>query len=226
MRGDNLLRRTLFVSLLVHVAGISLFAVILPQSHVVRKPIEVSLLPPSIAPDEIKLAKIEIIPEVPQARVDYEKLAMSREKETVKFSTDRFTGFSEFIPVVQISPKYNFPEYRVQFPAVAELKTDEQLAVRRVTALEIEGLAGDRRLIYRETIEYPAWAQRQGMQGNIKIKFWVNSEGRITSTRINSSSGFPELDIYAEENFRKWLFESAGTDMQVWGIITLRFRLR
>ncbi|HNS32677.1 MAG TPA: energy transducer TonB [bacterium] len=226
MKKERILLKTLIASSFIHIAGISLFGIVLPQSYTERKPIEVSLLPSYTAPEDIKLAKIEIIPDIPQVGTSYEKLAMSMEKTTVKFSTEKFTGSSEYLPIASISPRFEFPERSVSFPAVAEPVYEEQLTAGRMETLEIEGLAGNRQLVYRKPIDYPVWAQRQGMEGNIKIRFNVNYEGKITSTAINYSSGYPELDIYAEENFRKWLFESAKTDKEIWGVITFRFRLK
>jgi TonB family protein len=224
MKRDSLLLKTFFLSFLIHLIGISLFGIVLPFRGPSMKPVEVSLLPPSMSPEDIQLAKIEIIPKMPEIRTTYENLAALKERRTVKFSVETFTGFSEYMPFTQITPRFEFPESRVRFPSVAEFEEEKQPAGMK--ASDIEGLAGDRNVIYREIISYPAWARMEGMEGNIKIKFWVDPEGRITSTRINVSSGFPELDIHAEENFRKWLFEPVKTDKEVWGIITLRFRLR
>lgn len=225
MRGENsLLLKTFFLSLLIHIIGISLFAIVLPFPAPSKKPIEVSILPPSMAPRDINLAKADIIPDIPEISTHYEKVTALHERETVKFSVEQFTGFPDYIPFTQMKPNFEFPEFIVKFPPVAEFKTEAQPVTMPV--LEIEGLAGERTLAYREKIEYPDWAQRRGIEGNIKIKFWVAPGGRITSTRINISSGSPELDIYAEENFRKWFFEPAKTEKEVWGIITLRFRLR
>jgi len=224
MKRDDLLLKTFFLSLFIHVAGISLFAVVLPFPRTSRKPLEVALLPPSMSPEEIQLAKTEIIPEIPEISVSYEKLASLKERRTVKFSVETFTGFSEYMPFTQITPTFEFPESRVLFPAVAEFEEEKRSVGIKVA--EIEGLAGDRRVIYREIISYPLWAREKGMEGNVKIKFWVDPEGRINSTGINVSTGFPELDVHAEESFRKWLFEPVKTDKEVWGIITIRFRLR
>ena len=226
MKGEKLLLKTFFASLLVHITGISLFVIILPNVYSPKQPIEVSLLPPSMSPEDIHLAKIKIMPEIPETKAHYEKLDMPFEQETVKLSAEKFTGFSENLPVIQISPRFEFPEFNVQFPTISEFQTPEQLASGSIMSMDIEGPGGDRQVIYREVIKYPLWAQQQGMEGNIKIKFWVDSEGRITSTTIKGSSGFPELDIYAEESFRKWLFNPVKTDKEVWGLITFRFRLK
>ncbi|MCK9265797.1 energy transducer TonB [bacterium] len=226
MKSEKLLLKTLIISFFIHIAGISVFGIILPKYYSEKKPIEVSLLPPSVAPSEIRLSKVEVTPKMPEIKASGERLAISREQEVIKFSAERFIGSSEYLPITQINPKFELPEQQVHFPIMTELVEGEQVVSTRKTTLEIEGLAGGRQLIYRQEVEYPQWAQREGIEGNIKIKFWVNPEGKITSAGINSSSGHPELDLYITESFRNWLFEPVKTDKQVWGIITFRFRLK
>lgn len=226
MKSEKLLTKTMIASFLIHILGITMFGIFLPKFYTEKKPIEVALLPPSMSPDKINLIQTKVTPEMPEIGTNYEKLTEVTEKRIVKFSTGRFTGSSEYMPIVQLAPQFELPESKVVFPKVSELSVEEDTPRKTASAHNIEGVAGERDLIYKENIEYPVWAQRQGMEGIIRIKFWVNSEGRVTSTGVTSSSGFPELDIYAEESFRKWLFESSKTDKQVWGIITLRFRLK
>ncbi|MCM8810045.1 MAG: energy transducer TonB, partial [Candidatus Omnitrophica bacterium] len=90
----------------------------------------------------------------------------------------------------------------------------------------IEGPAGTRKILYKEKIDYPLLAQKKGIEGKVKIKFWVNPDGKVSNTEIIFSSGNPDIDFYAETKFRNWLFEPAKTDKDVWGIITLIFKLK
>ena len=59
----------------------------------------------------------------------------------------------------------------------------------------------------------------------IRIKFWVNKEGKIIETNILVSSGFPALDIFVKDALIKWLFKPIDENEPVWGIITFKFRL-
>ena len=226
MKGEKLLYKTFFASLLVHVAGISMFGLVFPQTKIRRDPIEVSLLPPSTAPEDRHLARIDITPDIPRAATSYERLAIPMERETVEFSAEKFTVSAESVPIVREGTVFELPEYSVSFPSISDLADTQPLTAGLMASLEIEGIGGDRQLLHRKEIEYPDWARKRGLEGIIRIRFGVNPEGRIVSTGIENSSGFPELDIYAEENFRRWLFEPARTEREVRGIITLRFRLR
>lgn len=222
----NLLLKSFSVSLFVHIAGISLFSLILPLPRPERKPIEVSLLPPSAAPEKIELARTAPAPEIPRAVPRKEKIALARERETARISTERFTGSPQYVPVTQVTHKFEIPEFQVKLPDILSFKSLEKSFERTPANVDIEGPAGDRGLIYREQADYPEWAQKRGIEGNVQIKFWVDPDGKIALTSLLGSSGFPELDVYTEQVFRKWLFEPVRTDKQAWGIITFRFRLK
>jgi TonB family protein len=226
MGTKNLLLKSFFVSLLVHAAGISLFSLILPMPLPERKPIEVSLLPPSAAPEKIELAATVPMPEQPKPAPKSERLALARERKTVKIATERFTGTPQYVPVTQVSRKFDIPEFQVKLPDIISFKITEKSFEKKPAGVDIEGPAGDRGLVYRQQADYPEWAQEKDIEGNVQIKFWVDPDGKIALTSLLGSSGFPELDVYAEQIFRKWLFEPVKTDKQAWGIITFRFRLQ
>ncbi|MCD6408301.1 energy transducer TonB [bacterium] len=225
MKDNHLLLKTFFLSLAIHITGISLFSIVFPTYLPKRKPIEVSLLPPSMDKKVIKLAKAEIFPELPEIKTTYEKLAVVNEKEIMKFSLKEFLGSPEYIPLTQITKNFEIPQFKIKFPQLKRLSKEEK-AIKKEKTERIEGPAGTRKLIYREKIKYPDWAEKEGIEGVIKIKFWVEPDGKISETEIINSSGFPDLDIYTVENFRKWLFEPVKTDKRVWGIITFIFQLK
>ncbi len=215
------------VSLLIHIAGISLFSLVLPIPRHETKPIEVSLLPPSTIPEsKIELARVTAVPKIPQALTKDEKIALLKKPEALKFAVEQFAGSQQNVPVTQITRRFEIPEFEIQLPDIFSHKSLEQNLQRTLPDINIEGPAGSRGLLYREKVEYPDWAQEKGIEGNIQIKFWVDPDGKVALTNLVSSSGFPELDMYAEQNLRKWLFEPVATNKQAWGIITFRFRLK
>ncbi len=225
---NHILLKTFSVSLLIHITGISLFSIIFPLYKPEMKPIEVSILPPSTTTESaVRLAKIEPVTEVPEIITTDEKIAILKKPETIKIATEQFTGSPEYIPITQITHKFEIPEFQVKLPDIISFKSLEMVSniEKSPTTLEIEGPAGDRGVLYRKKTEYPDWAQEEGMEGNIQIKFWVAPDGKVVLTELVVSSGFPELDIYAEQVLREWLFEPARTDKQAWGIITFSFKL-
>lgn len=225
MKDNHLLLKTFFLSLAIHITGISIFSIIFPSYIPRRKPIEVSLLPPSMDKKVIKLAKTKILPQLPRIKTIYEKLAVINEKEIMKFSLREFLGSPEYIPLTKIKKNFEIPSFKIKFPQIKKVEKGEKSLFKEKTE-KIEGPAGERKLVYREKMKYPEWAEKEGMEGIIKIKFWVSPDGKIIETEIINSSGFPDLDIYTVENFRKWIFEPAKTNKKVWGIITFLFELK
>jgi len=73
---------------------------------------------------------------------------------------------------------------------------------------------------------YPEWAKRQGIEGNVELKFWVLPSGEVSSIEVFEGSGRPSLDRVAADALSQWKFESIKEDVIQWGIITFRFRLK
>lgn len=223
----DLLLKTFLFSLFIHIAGISVFSLVLPISTREIKPLEVSLLPVAISSEEPATSVKSITPEIPRISSEKEKIRMEIRKEIMRFAPMENTRLSKIItPVEILSTVPDVPEIKIpeiaSFPlvgAVAEKNTS-------ISDIEIEGPAGGRILIYREPVEYPGWAIERAMEGNIRIKFWVAPDGKIVLTNIVTSSGYPELDLYAEQKLRRWVFNSVETDKQTWGLITFKFLLR
>ncbi|MDD3726576.1 MAG: energy transducer TonB [Candidatus Ratteibacteria bacterium] len=225
---QNLLLKAFIFSLLLHITGISLFSLVLPLSKSEMEPIEVSLLPISSAPAEPTTEVRNISLEIPRSyALGREKITIETKKEVLRFSPQETTGLSKIItPPEILSTIGELPE--VKIPEIIPFGMVGSGNEKKVSAsdIEIEGPAGGRALIYKEPIEYPGWAIEKGLEGNIRIKFWVAPDGKIVLTNLITSSGYPELDLYTEQQFRRWMFEPVKTDKQAWGLITFRFQLR
>ncbi|MCX8081925.1 MAG: TonB family protein [bacterium] len=226
---QNLLLKAFVISLLIHIGGISIFSLILPVSIREIEPVEVSLLPTSNIPSPEKTYVVKnISPEIPKVSPKTEKIAIEKiRKDILKFSSEETIGASRIItPPEILSTRFELPD--VKMPDIIPFgKTDTYSENRAsISDVEIEGPAGNRSLIYKEPVEYPEWAIEKALEGNIRIKFWVAPDGKIILTNLITSSGYPELDLYAEQKFRKWLFEPIQTDKQAWGLITFRFYLK
>lgn len=75
---------------------------------------------------------------------------------------------------------------------------------------------------------YPAWAEKEGIEADVAIRFTVSSQGEVIDAYIERTSGYKELDKLALIAIRNWVFvplpEDATQENQ-WGIITFKFRL-
>ncbi len=90
----------------------------------------------------------------------------------------------------------------------------------------LTGPVARREVIRRVYPEYPQWAQEQGIEGSLKLRFWVSPQGIIERVELESTSGYPEMDSRAIEAMKKWLFEPEDSEELQWGTITIRYSLR
>ena len=150
------------------------------------------------------------------------KVKTEEEVPLIKITSKEIIGEKEYITPVKLNLDIEKTDFEINSLSVPVLNFSEDITSEEL----IEGPAGTRKIIYKEKIDYPLWAQEKGIEGKVKIKFWVNPEGKIYNTEILLSSGYPEIDFYAERKFKKWLFEPVSSEKDVWGIITLIFKLK
>ncbi|MBN2407844.1 MAG: TonB family protein [Elusimicrobia bacterium] len=87
-------------------------------------------------------------------------------------------------------------------------------------SVEISGPAAQRQLLRDPRVEYPEWAKEKGIEGEVKVKFWVAPEGFVTKVEVEKTSGFPDFDSRAIESVRKYLFAPLGKNeeqKEQWG---------
>jgi len=228
---NNIFIKSLLISFLIHLFGISFFSIFLPVPPKRNRPIEVLIYNKL----ETKKKDIEenLIVKKVEENIGKEKVSNINELKSENISTRDIIGEEK---KEATSTNLNLDiekfEFKINFHPLDTPKEQNITEEKKSTGEKgtegpiIEGPVGTRKIIYKEKIEYPLWAQKKGVEGKVKIKFWVNPEGKISDTEIFISSGFPEIDLYAEENFKKWIFEPATTDKDVWGIITFIFKLK
>jgi protein TonB len=61
---------------------------------------------------------------------------------------------------------------------------------------------------------YPASAQRRGIQGTTLLEVLVAADGRVAEVVVKESAGHPDLDAAAAEAVRRWRFEPARRGSQ------------
>jgi TonB family protein len=75
---------------------------------------------------------------------------------------------------------------------------------------------------------YPQGAQLAGEQGDVTVDVLVSTSGKPRKIRINTSSGFADLDSAAVETVANWRFIPAvenGDTASAWTTVKLQFRL-
>jgi TonB family protein len=93
-------------------------------------------------------------------------------------------------------------------------------------SLQITGQIQNRKILRKVVPEYPARALREGWEGTVQVKFWVDPSGRVKpSVILIRSSGYPVLDQAAMRAIRSWRFAPIPGNEDQWGVLTVRFQL-
>ena len=95
-------------------------------------------------------------------------------------------------------------------------------------AIEITGPLARRKIVHWEVPQFPSWLAKRGIvEAEVHIRFLVNAAGDvIPDMRVESTSGFGDLDRLAMDSLRSWRFKPLpeGSGDQ-WGVVTFRFVL-
>jgi len=71
---------------------------------------------------------------------------------------------------------------------------------------------------------YPEWAEKQGIEADVELKFWVLPSGEVPSIEVFQTSGWSRLDRLSSEALSQWKFEPIERDVTQWGIIKFVFQ--
>lgn len=125
-------------------------------------------------------------------------------------------------------------------PAVASQKTSEKKSSVGAMGKKSRGMGsakgkgrgngvGDRKASYRQQADlvYPASARSQHQKGVVKVKVYVNSQGRAEQVEVTGSSGFKALDEAALKCARTSSYLPAirnGSPVSTWVDASFRFQ--
>jgi TonB family C-terminal domain len=76
--------------------------------------------------------------------------------------------------------------------------------------------------------DYPPQCRRLGIEGNVRVRIVVGTDGRPRNVTLDRSSGEPRLDEAALDAVRLWRFEPARSDgkaVQASMVVPIRFEL-
>jgi protein TonB len=112
------------------------------------------------------------------------------------------------------------PTAPVQAEAPPAKQSPNAGAIRSAVLADANGCA---------TPEYPAKAIRLGQSGTVTLALLVGADGKVTSSRIQHSSGYPELDKAAVNALSLCKFKPAtnnGTPEAGWAQIAFDWKLQ
>lgn len=122
-----------------------------------------------------------------------------------------------------------FPKKAIQEEAAASRRASAKAlpADASKKGVSIEGPLKNRRVVAYDIPPFPKWAQQQGiMEAEVSIRFWVDNEGNVLDNmRVESTSGFGQLDRLAMDHLKNWKFAPVIDNEKQWGVITFRFVL-
>ena len=91
-----------------------------------------------------------------------------------------------------------------------------------LTRVSMEGPVENRAVLYNPPLpSLPGWASQEGLRFDLKIKFWVSSQGVVKHAKPEISCGYPELDLLGIRYINRWRFGALGPGSQQasqWGI--------
>jgi len=72
--------------------------------------------------------------------------------------------------------------------------------------------------------EYPSAARKEGRQGQVKVKFDIDPNGKAFNIAIETSSNYDDFDRAAIKTVERWKFASSDSGIQG-KIASITFRL-
>ncbi|MBI5883765.1 MAG: TonB family protein [Elusimicrobia bacterium] len=134
-------------------------------------------------------------------------------------------GSGEPLPQVGPDPAALRKKIDMGSPAAKRRPQADAIVEEGKKGVEIEGPLKDRRILYTEMPEFPAWLREMSVdEAAVAIRFWVSPDGTVLpDMRVERTSGYGRLDRLAMECLKKWRFAPIGSQEKQWGIITFRF---
>ncbi len=110
---------------------------------------------------------------------------------------------------------------------VAALAASGAAARVRGASAGIEGPLGERGLLRCEYPRYPEWAERSGVEAEVRYRFWVSPEGAVVRISAIRKPPYPSFDELGREALSHWLFEpiTGSGAKEEWGEVTFIWRL-
>ncbi|MCK4412866.1 MAG: energy transducer TonB [Candidatus Eisenbacteria sp.] len=89
----------------------------------------------------------------------------------------------------------------------------------------IEGPLGQRGVLYLENPPYPSRGREEGIEAQVRLRFWVSAAGGVVRIEALRKSGYPEFESLARGAVSRWRFEPLppGDERTEWGEVRIRW---
>ncbi|MGC9065499.1 MAG: energy transducer TonB [Candidatus Ratteibacteria bacterium] len=231
---DRNLIKIFILCLAAHITILPIFSFVLPPKSEKSKYQIVFLYqePQSTTTNILKVRvspQLPVTRQIPDQKVTMPKVEAGRLEKDITIGTpktplmtiEKLENIQWELPIARITISGNYT------PLTISSEQNPQLQGKIIGEnFEITGPGGNRAIVSKVIPEYPAWAEKQNIEANVKIKIWVNKYGHVFSTEIIETTGYRKLDATAEEALKKWKFTEIDNDTDVWAIVTIKFRLQ
>ena len=75
---------------------------------------------------------------------------------------------------------------------------------------------------------YPEYARREGREGRVLLRVWIDDQGKTKSVEVSRSSGSDSLDQAASDAIKRWRFHparAADKPVESWVNVPIEFKL-
>jgi protein TonB len=89
----------------------------------------------------------------------------------------------------------------------------------------IEGPVGQRGVLYLENPPYPARMRAEGIEAEVRLRFWVSAAGGVVRIEAQQKSGYAEFESLAREAVSRWRFQPLppGDERTEWGEVRIQW---
>jgi len=217
------MRRALFVSLVLHAAGLTAVALawrggtpidepepVAFRSSVVTEPATIDApapeptLPSSLALPDEPIEVSDLLPEAPAIDTPYEQLIVPA-------------------PLARAIPNIRIAGARRLGAVAPQPEPARKPAPKPVVSMPPR-LARDK----QEPPRYPSLARRRGWEGTAIVRVHVARDGSVRVAELHTSSGYETLDREALRAAQRWRFQPGsrnGVAVEQWHLQPVEFRL-
>lgn len=93
------------------------------------------------------------------------------------------------------------------------------------TGTGMSGQLATRGVVRRVLPDYPSWAERKWLEGDVRLRLWVNPQGEVIKVQAIGIPGTRGFEASARAALKQWRFSPIQGDEIQTGEITIYYRL-
>jgi protein TonB len=134
------------------------------------------------------------------------------------------------IPIGEENPSLRSSETIAEGPVIGGgFGSDSEVPGSITGNPDISGTIASRGILHHNQPEYPDWARKKGVEGEIQVLIIVTPAGDVREVAVIKTCGYKELDQVVIDSMRKWKFDILPitvNQINQDGMIKFRFSLK